>query len=98
MLSLLRRPAWWKCPGVIGRGPRARAQTLAARSSWTQRRRVRSPAIDKCMAGLRVTLYAPGGIRTHDLRLRRPTLYPTALPAQTSGRVDDGTGRAAPNC
>ena len=43
---------------------------------------------------------ARGGIRTHDLRLRRPTLYPTELLAQTqkelagelplpwSGRVD----------
>src|SRR5207244_5505439 len=35
------------------------------------------------MAGLRVTLYAPGGIRTHDLRLRRPTLYPAELLALT---------------
>src|SRR5437899_11606027 len=93
MLSLLRRPAWWKCPGVIGRGQTARAQTLAARSLWTQRRKARSPAIDKCMAGLRVTLYAPGGIRSHDLRLRRPTLYPAELLAQTARRVDGETGR-----
>src|SRR5689334_20721035 len=27
---------------------------------------------------------APGGIRTHDLRLRRPTLYPAELLARTS--------------
>ena len=26
---------------------------------------------------------APGGIRTHDLRLRRPTLYPAELRART---------------
>src|SRR6266550_8492453 len=26
--------------------------------------------------------YAPGGIRTHDLRLRRPTLYPAELLAR----------------
>src|SRR3989442_10397381 len=93
MQSIVRRRAWRNCSGVFGRGPRARAQTLAARSLWTQRRRARSPAIDKCMAGLRVTLYAPGGIRTHDLRLRRPTLYPAELLAQTAGRVDGETGR-----
>src|SRR2546426_10269943 len=29
--------------------------------------------------------YAPGGIRTHDLRLRRPTLYPAELLAQEAG-------------
>src|SRR2546421_9828657 len=29
---------------------------------------------------------APGGIRTHDLRLRRPTLYPAELLARTRGR------------
>src|SRR2546425_5048993 len=72
---------------------RSRAQTLAARSLWTQRRRTRSPAIDEWIAGPRVTLYAPGGIRTHDLRLRRPTLYPAELLAQTAGRVDGETGR-----
>ena len=27
---------------------------------------------------------APGGSRTHDLRLRRPTLYPAELRAQTN--------------
>src|SRR3989449_5559364 len=28
---------------------------------------------------------APGGIRTHDLRLRRPTLYPAELLAREAG-------------
>jgi formamidopyrimidine-DNA glycosylase len=37
--------------------------------------------------------HARGGIRTHDLRLRRPTLYPTELLAQ---QVRDWQCRAAP--
>ena len=32
---------------------------------------------------------APGGSRTHDLRLRRPTLYPTELRAQAGILISD---------
>src|SRR5690242_15551429 len=35
---------------------------------------------------LRCNLYAPAAIRTRDLRLRRPTLYPAELLARASGR------------
>ena len=37
-------------------------------------------------------LSARGGIRTHDLRLRRPTLYPTELRAQKGFLIVTGAG------
>ncbi len=40
-------------------------------------------------------LHARGGIRTHDLRLRRPTLYPAELLARTTLGVVGQAGRTA---
>ena len=50
--------------------------------------KAKSPTITQVIAELDVT-HAPAAIRTRDLWLRRPTLYPTELQARVSrgGRI-----------
>src|SRR5207245_4485512 len=57
----------------------------APRASSRSQGREEKPRHRLGMAGLRVTRDAPAAIRTRDLRLRRPTLYPAELLAQTVG-------------
>src|SRR2546426_2695217 len=51
---------------------------------WLPRpvRKSNAPPITNRWRGFVLVSDAPGGIRTHDLRLRRPTLYPTELLAR----------------
>src|SRR5690348_4160737 len=60
--------------------PNARLRPVDSRAPRTERSLRAGRSIM-----LSVVDYARGGIRTHDLRLRRPTLYPAELLAQTEG-------------